>query len=216
MVEAQLLFSYEARQGALLMEMVVWQLPETTADRPHGIEYRLYLGREGKTLVRYDNEAGKGDHRHVGPERRRSPTRSLAWSGCSRTSWPSANPLDGEKTMKRINVEVMSSEAAARRLTKAWRSAERRDPVEPVVGVGSISELTALLSPKRMELLRFVADHPGLSVRALAGALKRDYKNVHTDVAALAERHLLARDAAGRVSAPYDEIVIRAPLRKAA
>ena len=118
--------------------------------------------------------------------------------------------------MKRINVEVMSSEAAARRLTKAWRSAERRDPVEPVVGVGSISELTALLSPKRMELLRFVADHPGLSVRALAGALKRDYKNVHTDVAALAERHLLARDAAGRVSAPYDEIVIRAPLRKAA
>ena len=73
MVEAQLLFSYEARQGALLMEMVVWQLPETTADRPHGIEYRLYLGREGKTLVRYDNEAGKGDHRHVGPDEAEEP-----------------------------------------------------------------------------------------------------------------------------------------------
>ena len=73
MVEAQLLFSYEARQGALSMEMVVWQLPETTADRPHGIEYRLYLGREGKTLVRYDNEAGKGDHRHVGPDEAEEP-----------------------------------------------------------------------------------------------------------------------------------------------
>ena len=34
-------------------------------DRPHAIKYRLYFGRSGKCLVRYDNEAGKGDHRHV-------------------------------------------------------------------------------------------------------------------------------------------------------
>ncbi|MGB8433979.1 MAG: DUF6516 family protein [Burkholderiales bacterium] len=50
------------------MEMVLWQLPEITADRPHGIKYRLYLGREAETVVRYDNETGKGDHRHVGPD----------------------------------------------------------------------------------------------------------------------------------------------------
>jgi hypothetical protein len=25
-------------------------------------------GKSGKTIVRYDNETGKGDHRHVGPE----------------------------------------------------------------------------------------------------------------------------------------------------
>jgi predicted transcriptional regulator len=118
--------------------------------------------------------------------------------------------------MKRIYVEVMGSEAAARRLMKAWRAAEKGEPVEPTVGVGSISELTALLSPKRMELLRYVAEHPGLSVRALSQAVKRDYKNVHTDVADLEERHLLERDEAGTVSAPYDEIVIRAPLRRAA
>ena len=118
--------------------------------------------------------------------------------------------------MRRIRVEVMASEAAARRLTSAWRAAERGEPVEPTIGVGSIGELTALLSPKRMELLRHVAEHPGLSVRALAAALERDYKNVHTDVAELEERHLLERDENGRVRAPYDEIVIRAPLRKAA
>jgi predicted transcriptional regulator len=46
--------------------------------------------------------------------------------------------------------------------------------------------------------------------------VKRDYKNVHTDVSELEARHLLERDAAGTVSAPYDEIVIRAPLREAA
>ncbi|MGH8632901.1 MAG: hypothetical protein ACRET7_02080 [Burkholderiales bacterium] len=118
--------------------------------------------------------------------------------------------------MKRIRVEVASSEAAAKTLTRAWRAAERGEAVDPVIGVGSIEELTALLSPKRMALLRYVAEHPGLSVRALAGALARDYKNVHTDVTELETRHLLERDESGRVSAPYDEIVIRAPLRKAA
>lgn len=53
--------------GAIL-EMVVWELPEKTAERPHGFKYRLHYGLPGKTLVRYDNETGKGDHRHVGNE----------------------------------------------------------------------------------------------------------------------------------------------------
>ena len=73
MVKARLLFSYKAHQGELMMEMVLWQLPEATADRPHGIKYRLYLGRAGKALVRYDNETGKGDHRHVGPNQAEQP-----------------------------------------------------------------------------------------------------------------------------------------------
>jgi predicted transcriptional regulator len=98
----------------------------------------------------------------------------------------------------------------------AWRAVERGEPVEPTIGVGSIGELTALLSPRRMDLLRYVAAHPGLSVRALAAALERNYKNVHTDVTELEERHLLERDGDGRVRAPYDEIIIHAPLRGAA
>lgn len=44
--------------------MVVWQLPRPTADRSHGYKYRLYCGRAGRCLVRYDNETGKGDHVH--------------------------------------------------------------------------------------------------------------------------------------------------------
>lgn len=55
MGRAQLLLSYKARQAELTIEMVLWELPETTPDRPHGFKYRLYLGRGGKTLVRYDN-----------------------------------------------------------------------------------------------------------------------------------------------------------------
>lgn len=47
-----------------IREMVIWQLSETTKNRSHGIKYRLYYGKEGQRLVGYDNETGKGDHRH--------------------------------------------------------------------------------------------------------------------------------------------------------
>jgi hypothetical protein len=50
----------------IVVEMVIWRLPRQTADRPHGLKYRLQAHKAGLTLVRYDNEAGKGDHRHYG------------------------------------------------------------------------------------------------------------------------------------------------------
>lgn len=56
--------------GDVVIEMVVWQLPQTTSDRPHGYKYRLYCGRAGRCLVRYDNETGKGDHVHYGDDER--------------------------------------------------------------------------------------------------------------------------------------------------
>jgi hypothetical protein len=49
--------------GAII-EGVIWELPAPTAERPHGLKYRLYYGHNGKRLVGYDNEHGKGDHRH--------------------------------------------------------------------------------------------------------------------------------------------------------
>ena len=52
------------RDGGIV-EIMIWQLPRKTPDRPHAIKYRLYYGREGKSIVRYDNETGKGDHRHL-------------------------------------------------------------------------------------------------------------------------------------------------------
>lgn len=52
-------------QDEAVIEIVLWRLPQPTPDRPHGLKYRLYYGRHGVCLVRYDNETGKGDHRHV-------------------------------------------------------------------------------------------------------------------------------------------------------
>ena len=48
-----------------IVEMTIWQLPETSVERPHGLKYSLYYGRHGRRLVGYDNERGKGDHKHV-------------------------------------------------------------------------------------------------------------------------------------------------------
>jgi hypothetical protein len=53
-------------EGAII-EMVVWELPQPTSERPHGYKYRLnYYLADGTTLVRYDNKTGKGDHKHIG------------------------------------------------------------------------------------------------------------------------------------------------------
>jgi len=47
-----------------IREMSIWQLPESSNERPHGLKYSLFYGFPGSRLVGYDNEMGKGDHRH--------------------------------------------------------------------------------------------------------------------------------------------------------
>ncbi len=66
MVKAKLIYrSKLIYPDGAIREMAIWQLPEKTSDRPHGLKYRLYYGdSKGNCLVRYDNETGKGDHRH--------------------------------------------------------------------------------------------------------------------------------------------------------
>ena len=49
-----------------IIQRKIWLLPAIENGRPHGLKYRLYCGKDGRTIVRYDNELGKGDHRHVG------------------------------------------------------------------------------------------------------------------------------------------------------
>jgi uncharacterized protein DUF6516 len=48
------------------VEMVVWQVAQPVRGSLHRLKYRLALVVAGECILRYDNEAGKGDHRHVG------------------------------------------------------------------------------------------------------------------------------------------------------
>jgi len=47
------------------VEIVVWRLPRPSRGSKHRFKYRLALVSNGLCVLRYDNEAGKGDHRHV-------------------------------------------------------------------------------------------------------------------------------------------------------
>jgi Family of unknown function (DUF6516) len=46
-------------------EIVLWWLPDPVPGSRHPFKYRLYYGCAGLRLVGYDNERGKGDHRHI-------------------------------------------------------------------------------------------------------------------------------------------------------
>lgn len=49
-------------------EMVVWQLPASVSPSPHKFKYRLVYIVSGQRVLGYDNERGKGDHRHLGDQ----------------------------------------------------------------------------------------------------------------------------------------------------
>jgi len=48
-----------------IAELTIWLVPEPVEESVHGIKYSLFYGYPGQRLVGYDNERGKGDHRHI-------------------------------------------------------------------------------------------------------------------------------------------------------
>ena len=55
----------EYPDGAII-EMSIWVVPRSVPGSSHAFKYSLYYGYPGRRIVGYDNERGKGDHRHVG------------------------------------------------------------------------------------------------------------------------------------------------------
>jgi len=47
-------------------ELVVWRLGDRPSGGRHDFKYRLALVVDGRCVLRYDNESGKGDHRRIG------------------------------------------------------------------------------------------------------------------------------------------------------
>lgn len=66
MAEATLVFRTRDAHAGGLIEIVVWAVPKPVPPSDHGFKYRLAFVRDGQRLVGYDNERGKGDHRHIG------------------------------------------------------------------------------------------------------------------------------------------------------
>ena len=66
-MKARLLYEFKQRydDGAII-EMVLREVPRPVAGSTRRYKYRLFYGFAGRRIVGYDNETGKGDHRHVG------------------------------------------------------------------------------------------------------------------------------------------------------
>ena len=98
------------------------------------------------------------------------------------------------------------------RFAAAWNRAQSGKTVDEAhLTFLSYQAMTETLSPRRLALLRHVRQHGAASVRGLAEALERDYKNVHQDVSALEAGGLLVRDGR-RLTAPWNEVRARIDL----
>jgi len=119
--------------------------------------------------------------------------------------------------MNRIDITVMTPQAALEAFAAAWRRTEAGETaMTPQLAFGSLRDLFSALTEKRLELLRYIATHEGLNIRQVAQAVGRNYKNVYTDVKDLVKLGLLERNEQDHLSAPFDEIVIHAGLRDTA
>ena len=47
-------------------DVTIWRLPEPVPGSAHAFKYRLALVVDDVCVLRFDNETGKGDHKHVG------------------------------------------------------------------------------------------------------------------------------------------------------
>jgi hypothetical protein len=56
----------EFREDGSAIHLVLWELDEPLPPCRHQFKYRLAYVVGGVCVVRYDNERGKGDHRHIG------------------------------------------------------------------------------------------------------------------------------------------------------
>lgn len=54
-----------------IVEMKMWEVVAPVAGSVHKFKYSLFYGVNGERLVGYDNERGKGDHRHIGDHQER-------------------------------------------------------------------------------------------------------------------------------------------------
>jgi hypothetical protein len=50
------------------VDIVIWRLPGPVPGSSHGFKYRLAFVVDEVCVLRFDNEAGKGDHKHIGDE----------------------------------------------------------------------------------------------------------------------------------------------------
>jgi predicted transcriptional regulator len=113
---------------------------------------------------------------------------------------------------KVLEIRVGPPGDALDRFEAAWNRVADREKIRPlyVLSMGDLPLLLKNLSPARWALLENLRKAGPCSIYELAGRLKRDYKNVHTDVSQLIRLGLVERNESG-IAVPWD--AVRAELR---
>ena len=109
-----------------------------------------------------------------------------------------------------IKIGIGNEGETAQEFVEVWRRTERGKPPEVPMEHLYFPDLETLLrtlTSQRLALLKTLHAVGPISIRALAKALERDYKNVHTDVQALRHVGLVTRQRDGRLVVPWTRIV---------
>lgn len=120
-----------------------------------------------------------------------------------------------------LNVKVGEGiETGLAHAAQVMEALDHGKKVAPYFGVGfdDISQMFAVFTPRRWDLLAALREGGPMTIAELARRVNRDYKNVHGDVEKLIEWLAVEKNEQGRVHAPYAEIVVdvRLPSSRAA
>ena len=100
--------------------------------------------------------------------------------------------------LKTVRIIVEEQKETDRRWKKALKGRSKGNTNEEVISVSSFEVLGKIFSPTRLEILACMQMLKPKSIADLSRLLKRDFKNVHSDVKFLADVGLLDLREEGR------------------
>lgn len=114
--------------------------------------------------------------------------------------------------MNTVTIGVSTLDEVARRTAAAFRG----KPQGERISFASVELLWRTLTPRRWDLLRAMAGHGPMSIRAAARLVGHDVKTIHGDVQALLRADVLAKDKASRIEFPYEAVHVDFTITRAA
>ncbi len=120
--------------------------------------------------------------------------------------------------MKQIHIGVEDPKNSAGNFIEAWKHAQRNRNAEikPVhrLTFENLESLLKALTPGRWALLKKLRKREPMSILSLSKEMKRDYKNVYTDVKLLEKIGLIHKTEDKKIEVSWD--IVEARLRLAA
>ena len=110
-----------------------------------------------------------------------------------------------------LHIEISNLDEALKQFKSVWENADELEDAYYGVGFENMGQLLSALTPKRWQLIERLKTLGAVSIYALAKSLKRDYKNVHSDVRALRELGII-KDTEKGITIPYSQITVQLKL----